>query len=168
MNSMQDSDTECAVGEHYAEDELERIAFSAIKQVIQLAEHEHAQRKQAAEKRKSDVDKVKRLQSQAEQLKVVKLRLYEKYAADEISREAYLKAKGELDCKLAENEREVKETMPDFPKSKVDTRLIEVCNRSKGVENLTCNLAHAFIKGIYVYPEDKIEIEWKFGKPDGI
>ena len=44
MNSMQDSDTECAVGEHYAENELERVAFNAIKQVIQLAEQEHIQK----------------------------------------------------------------------------------------------------------------------------
>ena len=54
MNSMQDSDTECAVGEHYAEDEIERVAFNAIKQVIQLAEQEHIQIKQTAEKRKSN------------------------------------------------------------------------------------------------------------------
>ena len=168
MNSMQDSDTECAVGEHYAEDELERVAFNAIKQFIQLAEHEHTQRKQAAEKRKNAVDKAKRLQSQAEQLKVAKLRLYEKYAADEISREAYLKAKGELDSKLSENEKEVKEAMPDFPKSEADTHLIEVCNSSKGVEKLTHDLAHAFIKAVYIYPEDRVEIEWKFGNPDGI
>ena len=72
MNSMQDRDTECAVGEHYAEDELERVAFNAIKQVVQLAEQEQSQRKQTAEKCKSDVDKVKRLQSQAEQLKAAK------------------------------------------------------------------------------------------------
>ena len=44
VNSMQDSDTECAVGEHYAENELERVAFNAIKQVIQLAEQEHIQK----------------------------------------------------------------------------------------------------------------------------
>lgn len=168
MNSRQDRDTECAVGEHYAEDELERIAFSAIKQVIQLAEQEHVQKKQAAEKRKNAVDKAKRLQSQAEQLKVVKLRLYEKYAADEILREAYLKAKAELDGKLAENEREVKEAMLDSPKSEVDAHLIEAYNSYKSVENLTYDLAHAFIKGIYVCPGDMVEIEWKFGKPDGI
>ena len=168
MNSMQDSDTECAVGEHYAEDELERVAFNAIKLFIQFAKQEHIQRKQAAEKRKSAVDKAKRLQSQAEQLKVAKLRLYEKYAADEISREAYLKAKAELDGKLAENEKEMKETTHDSPKSEVDTRLIEACNSSKGVEKLTHDLAHAFIKSVYVYPGDRVEIEWKFGKPNGI
>ena len=168
MNSRQDRDTECAVGEHYDEDKLERIAFNAIKQVIQLAEQEQSQRKQAAEKRKSDVDKAKRLQSQAEQLKAAKLRLYEKYAADDISREAYLEAKGELDGKLSENEKKVKETTHDFPKSGADTRLIEVCSSSKGVEKLTHDLAHAFIKAIYIYPEDRVEIEWKFSKPDGI
>ena len=168
MNSMQDSDTECAVGEHYAENELERVAFNTIKQVIQLVEQEHIQKKQAAEKCKSAMDKVKRLQSQAEQLKATKLRLYEKYAADEISREAYLKAKAELDGKLAENEREVKEAMLDSPKSEVDAHLIEAYNSYKSVENLTYDLAHAFIKGIYVYPEDKVEIEWKFSKTDGI
>ena len=168
MNSMQDSDTECAVGENYAEDELERVAFNAIKQAIQLAEQEQSQRKHTAEKCKSDVDKVKRLQSQAEQLKAAKLRLYEKYAAEEISREAYLKAKAELDSKLAENERAVKEAMPDSPKTDADTRLIDVCNSSKGVDRLTHDLAYAFIKGIYVYPEERVEIEWKFSKSDGI
>ena len=62
----------------------------------------------------------------------------------------------------------MKEATLDFPKSGADTRLIEVCSNSKGVENLTHDLAHAFIKGIYIYPEDKVEIEWKFGKPEGI
>ena len=111
---------------------------------------------------------MKRLQSQAEQLKAAKLTLYEEYAADEISREAYLKAKAELDGKLAENEKEMKETTHDSPKSEVDTRWIEVCNSSKGVEKLTHDLAHAFIKAIYVYPGNRVEIEWKFGKPEGI
>ena len=168
MNSMQDSDTECAVGEHYAENELERVAFNAIKQIIQLAEQEQSQRKQTAEKRKSDMDKAKHLHVQSEHLKAAKLRLYEKYVADEISREAYLKAKAELDGKLSENEKEVKEATFDFPKSGADTRLIEVCNSSKGVDRLTYDLAHAFIKSVYVYLEDKVEIEWKFGKADGM
>ena len=111
---------------------------------------------------------MKRLQSQVEQLKAAKLKLYGKYVADKISREAYLKAKAELDGKLAKNEKEVKEAMSDSPKSEVNTRCIEACNSSKGVEKLTHDLAHAFIKAIYVYPEDKVEIEWKFGKSDGM
>ena len=47
-------------------------------------------------------------------------------------------------------------------------RLVKVCNSSKSVDRLTYDLAHAFIKAIYVYPGNRVEIEWKFGKTDGI
>ena len=55
--------------------------------------------------------------------------------------------------------------MLDSPKSEVDTRWIEACNSSKGVEKLTHDLAHAFIKAIYVFQDGDVEIAWKFKDP---
>ena len=55
--------------------------------------------------------------------------------------------------------------MPDSPKTDADTRLIEVCNSSKSVDRLTYDLAHAFIKAIYVFQAGDVEIAWKFKDP---
>ena len=71
-------------------------------------------------------------------------------------RGGYLKAKPELDGKLAVNERKVNDVVIDFRKFNVDTRLMRSTTTSKGFERLTYDLTHAFIKGIYVYSGNRI------------
>ena len=46
---------------------------------------------------------------QSEQLKGVKLRLYEKYTLTSITKAEYLKRKAEVDAKIAENEEAIRQ-----------------------------------------------------------
>ena len=53
---------------------------------------------------KECADKIRTLQKQNEQHKASTLRLYEKYAAGSITKEAYMQQKAAADVKIAEND----------------------------------------------------------------
>ena len=173
MNSMQDSDTECAIGHRYYEEDLERLALNAIRQITALAYKQEIQAKSFGDKQKSaaaDCAKnLKNLQTQAEQLKMSKLRTYEKYVAGEISKQEYVKLKTEADEKLAANSDEqqtAEKRLRQLDSEEVcsESALQSAC-KSHNTEVLTYDLAHAFIKAIYVFQAGDVEIAWKFKDP---
>ena len=170
-HSTHDKNTECAIGEKYDEAELERVIFNAIGQYVALAEKQAVQNRKVGKVRKSAIDecasRIRTLQSQAEQLKGVKLRWYEKYTAGDISREEYLKAKSETDVKIAETDEVIRMAHDrmqqlDSERSCSDDKLEAVCDEYSKSEKLTYELAHAFIKAIYVHSDNRIDLEWKF------
>lgn len=113
------------------------------------------------------VSRLKALQAQAEQLKAAKLRWYDRYISEEISKAEYLKMKAEADQKLADHEAAVRreqECMDALGKTCPGSNdgLDELCRKSESSDALTAELANAFIKAIYVYDVDRIEIEWRF------
>ena len=145
--------------------------FNAIGQYVALAEKQAVQNRKVGKVRKSAIDecasRIRTLQSQAEQLKGVKLRWYEKYTAGDISREEYLKAKSETDVKIAETDEVIRMAHDrmqqlDSERSCSDDKLEAVCDEYSKSEKLTYELAHAFIKAIYVHSDNRIDLEWKF------
>lgn len=170
-HSTHDKDTECAVGERYGEAELERVVFNAIGQYVSLAKKQAVQNRKVGKVRKNAIDectsRIRALQSQAEQLKGVKLRWYEKYTAGAISREEYLKAKSETDTKIAETDEAIRKAHDrmqqlDSERSCSDDKLEAVCDEYSKSEKLTYELAHAFVKAVYVHSDNRIDLEWKF------
>lgn len=170
-HSIHDEDTECAVGEKYNEGALEAIVFNAIGDFLALVEKQAIQDREVGDIRKSAIKdcaaKLKALQTQTEQLKSVKLRLYEKYTSGGSTKADYLKQKSDTDAKLAENAeviRQANERMQelDSETSCSDERLNAVFNKYRESNALTYELTHAFIKAIYVHGQDNIEIVWKF------
>ena len=170
-HSTHDKDTDCAVGEKYSEAWLESIVFHAIGDYLALAEKQAVQNREVGYLRKSAITecaaKIRSLQTQTEQLKGVKLRLYEKYTSSSITKQEYLKQKSDTDAKLAENaeairfaEERMRELDSEQPCS--DERLDAVCNEYRNSSALTYELAHAFISAVYVHNQDNIEIVWKF------
>ena len=170
-HSTHDKDTDCAVGEKYSEAWLESIVFHAIGDYLALAEKQAVQNREVGYLRKSAITecaaKIRSLQTQTEQLKGVKLRLYEKYTSGSITKQEYLKQKSDTDAKLAENaeairfaEERMRELDSEQPCS--DERLDAVCNEYRNSSALTYELAHAFISAVYVHNQDNIEIVWKF------
>lgn len=110
---------------------------------------------------------LKALQTQTDQLKNGKLRLYEKYTSGSISKAEYLKQKTAFDEKLAENAEAIQkahERMQELDSecSCSDERVNQVCEQYRNQTALTFELTHAFIKAIYVHDADNIEILWKF------
>ena len=111
--------------------------------------------------------KLKALQTQTDQLKNGKLRLYEKYTSGSISKAEYLKQKTAFDENLAENAEAIQkahERMQELDSecSCSDERVNQVCEQYRNQTALTFELTHAFIKAIYVHDADNIEILWKF------
>ena len=170
-HSTNDRDTECPVGERYSEAWLENAAYNAIGQMLSLAEKKAVKNHEISKRRKSAIsecaDTIRNLQKQSEQLKAVKLRLYEKYTSGSIAKAEYLKRKAEADAKMAENEEAIRkghermqELDSEHPCS--DERLDEVLGEYQKNEELTYELAHALIDAIYVHGQDSVEIVWKF------
>ncbi len=164
-HSTRDKNTECAVHEQYEETELERVAYNAIGQTLTLIEKKAVQEREVSSTRKSAIRECMS-QGQAEQLKAAKLRWYEKYTSGDISRDEYRKRKSEVDQKLAENaeaqqKEESRMEQLDSERSCSDKRMDAVCGEYANTTHLTYELAHAFIKAIYIYAADRIEIEWK-------
>ena len=170
-HSTNDRDTECPVGERYSEAWLENAAYNAIGQMLSLAEKKAVKNHEISKRRKSAIsecaDTIRNLQKQSEQLKAVKLRLYEKYTSGSIAKAEYLKRKAEADAKMAENEEAIRkghermqELDSEHPCS--DVRLDAVLGEYQKNEGLTYELAHALIDAIYVHGQDSVEIVWKF------
>ncbi len=170
-HSTHDRDTECRVGERYSEKHLEAIVYNAITEFLAFAERQAVQNREVGDIRKAAIKdcaaKLKALQSQTDQLKSGKLRLYEKYTSGSISKAEYLKEKTVIDERLAESEdaiRKAHERMRelDSEQSCSDERVNAVCAQYQDQKGLTFELTHAFIKAIYIHDADDIEIQWKF------
>ena len=170
-HSTHDRDTECPVGERYSEAWIENAAYNAIGQMLSLVEKKAVKEHEISKRRKSAItecaDTIRDLQKQSEQLKGVKLRLYEKYTSASITKAEYLKQKAEVDAKIAENEEAIQQSHvrmqeldSEHPCS--DDRLDHVVGDYRKSEELTYELAHAMISAIYVHGQDSIEIVWKF------
>ena len=107
------------------------------------------------------------LQKQNEQHKASKLRLYEKYAAGSITKEAYIQQKAATDAKIAENDEAIQRSHErmkelDSETSCSDEKLDAICDQYADCKALTYELTHAFISAVYIYDLDSIEIVWKF------
>lgn len=170
-HSTHDRNTECPVGERYSEITLEAAAYNAIGQFLLLAEKQTVQNREVGKLRKTAIkecaDHIRSLQMQSEQLKGVKLRLYERYTSGSISKDEYLHQKKATDAKIADNDEAIRrghERMQelDSEQSCSDKRLDEVCNEYQTATALTYELAHAFISAMYIHDQDNIEIVWKF------
>ena len=99
--------------------------------------------------------------------KASKLRLYEKYAAGSITKEAYIQQKTATDAKIAENDEAIQHSHErmkelDSETSCSDEKLDAVCDQYADCKALTYELTHAFISAVYIYDLDNIEIVWKF------
>jgi len=98
---------------------------------------------------------------------VSKLRLYEKYAAGSITKEAYIQQKAAADAKIAGNDEAIQRSHErmkelDSETSCSDEKLDAVCDQYADCKALTYELTHAFISAVYIYDLDNIEIVWKF------
>jgi site-specific DNA recombinase len=143
--------------------DIEKVVFHAIAQFLALAQKEAVQNREVGDLRKSAIkecaDKIRTLQKQNEQHKASKLRLYEKYAAGSITKEAYIQQKAAADVKIAENDEALQRS---HETSCSDEKLDAVCEQYADCKALTYELTHAFISAVYIYDLDNIEIVWKF------
>ena len=171
IHSVNNGNTDCPVGRSFPEMDIEKVVFHALAQFLALAQKEAIQNREVGDLRKSAIkecaDKIRTLQKQNEQNKASKLRLYEKYAAGSITKEAYIQQKAAADVKIAENDEAIQRSHErmkelDSETSCSDEKLDAVCDQYADCKALTHELTHAFISAVYIYDLDNIEIVWKF------
>ena len=171
IHSVNNGNTDCPVGRSFPEMDIEKVVFHAIAQFLALAQKEAVQNREVGDLRKSAIkecaDKIRILQKQNEQHKASKLRLYEKYAAGSITKEAYIQHNAATDTKIAENDEAIQRSHErmkelDSETSCSDEKLDAVCDQYADCKALTYELTHAFISAVYIYDLDNIEIVWKF------
>ena len=171
IHSVNNGNTDCPVGRSFPEMDIEKVVFHALTQFLALAQKEAIQNREVGDLRKSAIkecaDKIHTLQKQNEQHKASKLRLYEKYAAGSITKEAYIQQKAAADVKIAENDGAIQrshERMKELDSETAcsDEKLDAVCDQYADCNALTYELTHAFISAVYIYDLDNIEIVWKF------
>jgi len=171
IHSVNNGNTDCPVGRSFPEMDIEKVVFHALTQFLALAQKEAIQNREVGDLRKSAIkecaDKIRTLQKQNEQNKASKLRLYEKYAAGSITKEAYIQQKAAADVKIAENDGAIQrshERMKELDSETAcsDEKLDAVCEQYADCKALTYELTHTFISAVYIYDLDNIEIVWKF------
>lgn len=161
------------------EDELHRIIYENIMQLISINVDSRKKKKAVKRRVKNTSDKgfdKEAVFRDIENLKRKNLELYEKYVIGEIDKSLFLEQKQSiknditwleesmLECDLSgsssadDSEPEKDNSVPDGE----GTLLRSVCDIYKDATELTYEMTHAFIERIYVYPDGHIEIVWKF------
>ena len=162
---------QCPAGIVYGEDELEEILFNAITAIVQAAVNDKPSSKELRHRKRNTIqeklDLLSALQAQSEKLKKLKLKLYEQYTADEISRQSYLEQKKTIDEKAASTAEEIALLETEVAELEAtdthhETAFEQSCNTFFGETALSYESAHAFVKAVYVFPDKRVEIRWKF------
>lgn len=153
------------------ESDMEKMAFESIQNFISMADERQARLKleQATQKVmvQNGLETSAVLRGRIESLKREKLKAYEDYCTGKLDKESYIFRKRELDEKIAEyednicmSEEHVKESEESVPVS--CTELETAVSSYRDEEYLTFEMARVFIEKIVVYPEERIEIQWRF------
>ena len=153
------------------EEEMNKIVFDAIQDYIQMTDKKRKGAKQFQNERKSairtDMFSLTQAQEKIERLKKDKLKAYEKYGSDEISREDYLRQKKLIDEKIGTLEERMKEASDHMSSleeygPEIGSELEAACEAYKHEDHLTFDMAHAFVDRIIVGESSDIEIRWRF------
>ena len=151
--------------------ELEQIVFRAIRDYIHLADKNRKKAKIFQKDRqrtiRAEVQSIGSLQEEISRLKQDKLKLYEKYCADKLDRNAYLAEKTAIDERIAKLETDISSTEErvsglEEQSPEISSELEAACVTFQNETALTYDMAHAFVDRIVVYAEGNTEIRWRF------
>ena len=162
---------ECKGHRSPVESEIEKIVFQAIRDFISMSEGKRRSDRNRIKKNRSETKSRKlsigELETRITVLKHDKLALYEKYCDGDMDKMAYLHEKGAIDTTLRECEESIKSHKAEIEDSMGEETLISseadaVCEAFKDVNELTYDMAHAFVEKIIVYRDDRLDIVWRF------
>ncbi len=164
-------DADCPRGKLFGEAEIEKTVFEAVKQMLLLCEERKKQRGSLLQTRKEQiaacVATIKNLQQQQDRFKQEKLRAYEGYSSETVTREEYFRQRTEIDKKMAGVQAELdkqNEILTNLEQLAIhgDNAEADVYATYAGATALTTELVQTFIKEVLVSSPTEIEIVWKF------
>lgn len=154
------------VSTNILESQLEQIAYNAITNYISLYKKKTDINRKSNIKVHDFISVLSELDTQIESFKSYKIRLYENYTGGEITKELFLKQKAETDTKIAEafaDRNRIEENLKAGATPKeIDRKMDSLLSVFAKDAKLTYEMAHSFIKAIYVYGTEEFEIEWNF------
>ena len=153
----------CKTNIHADEGKVERIVFNAIMDFIAFAKQEDI--KQTKPTSYDLTVSLTELSSKVAGVKKSKLRLYEKYTCDELTRENYIKQKNECDKKIKAVEEQISEyetKLKEKTYSEKEKPIISICDRYISETKLSKEMTNAFIEAVYIFDKDNIEVEFKY------
>jgi hypothetical protein len=153
--------------EEYSVKHLEEIVLRSIQEMIGTLESLGVQAgKIAADNRAKNKGYQKTIALEMEQLKAEKIRLYERYADQLITKEIYLQKKQEVSDRLMQLEKLEKQKTEVVREQNeiIETAdsLTNLARRFQSEKTLSGQMVQAFIDGVYVYHKDQIEIKFLF------
>ena len=151
----------------YQMSQLVSLAGTAIRNMIYKVQFLREQVEEQLEKDKEellDVAEIRKLKSKIEQLQAEKIREYENYADGNYTREMYLAKKERLTAQIDSLSEQIIE-QENINKLQNDV-IREITNIAKAGDDyfehgLSKEVVDAFIKTIYVYSSEKVEIVFK-------
>ena len=153
------------------EDEFEAIVLHAIQDYMNIVSMQKKEIRQMMSNTKRTTKAshtgVDEAEHRLKSLKHKKFTEYERYASGQMSKEAYLSKKILLDGEISKCEAEIRSMREELEtkgteKNVISPELDAVCDMFREEDTLTYDMAHAFVKRILVYPQNRIEIQWKF------
>ena len=161
-------DTGCFAGK--ADDRmLEQIVLREIKEHLrrEISQEEMWERvkRQSEEKIEGYQAEKKKCEKRREEIKEENRRNYERYREGEMEREEFLKARERLEeekGRLEAQEQELEKLICGEEKVEMRKNLSrEEREECLGDRKLTRNVLKKYVKGIYVYDDGRVKVEWK-------
>ena len=161
----------CAVHISPDMDTLEHNVYEAIADYIMMADGRRRQQREARDRHliaiRNEVKDLAVAQKRIDALKKEKFRCYERYCAGELDKDGYLAKKKEMDSELemlgnmlSSGETHIKEIENEIAGIRSESEA--VCEVYRKEKELTYDMAHAFVEKVIIYPDERIEIKWKF------
>lgn len=166
-----DAASACPKEKLFSEKEIEGIVFRAISQMLTLCQERKSQKTSLMQTRKERIAaclaELQKLEQQQERYKQEKLRTYENYRSDAMTKEHYLKQRAEIDESLSAvqaKKDEQEQLLASLERTAFQDKAEEedVFLSYAGATELTAEMARTFIKEILVSSPTEIEIVWKF------
>ncbi len=165
--SYNDNESLCPTGNTLSEEELNVLILNNINDFLQLAKL-----KLKAIKKNNKINmllqkEMTSLEKEKLRITTIKSNLYEKYASDKLSRDEYISRKEILETNIRDIEiklEEIQSKIFDESVEKNNNRelLEEIIDQYGVVKNLDKNIVQTFIKSVFIYSKEQVEIELNF------
>ena len=164
-----DKNSACSSETVYTAADIEQRIYNAIMLFLKAEGEKCDLSSKLLKKKKTEIEKnmdaLTDFQKQGEKLKKQKLKSYEQYSTDTITKLAYLEEKRVIDEKLRAIDDSISSTeqrIADLESMEESEPQTSQLDRFLNEPSLTYDMAHAFVEAVYIYPDGTTEICWKF------